>query len=249
MSDDRAFATDTSSSATETILRGLREAPVLRTGLVLTFVLAAVGALGRVVVPVLIQQAIDRGIVGRDDVRVDLVVQLAVVAVAAVLLSGLAFRHAAIRLGERSERALAQLRSRLVDHIHRLSLADHGEEQRGGLVARVTSDIETLAQFFQWAGMAWLRNTTVMLIVSIVMLVYDWLLAIVAFAVAFPLAIVLRWVQRRLVRAHGIARERNGEMLGALAEVVTGAATIRAYGARCRRPPGPRRTHGWWRHR
>ncbi|MEL6892962.1 MAG: ABC transporter ATP-binding protein, partial [Actinomycetota bacterium] len=49
--------------------------------------------------------------------------------------------------------------------------------------------------------------------------------------VALPLVLVLRAVQQRLVRAHGFARERNGEMLGALAEVVSGAATIRAYGA------------------
>ncbi len=38
-------------------------------------------------------------------------------------------------------------------------------------------------------------------------------------------------VQRRLVVAHGEARELNGEMLGAIAEVVSGAASIRAYRA------------------
>ena len=50
-------------SATTAIGRGLEEAPVLRQGLALTWVLAAIGAGGRVVVPILIQQAIDRGIV------------------------------------------------------------------------------------------------------------------------------------------------------------------------------------------
>jgi ATP-binding cassette, subfamily B, bacterial len=30
-------------------------------------------------------------------------------------------------------------------------------------VARVTSDIETLTQFFQWGGLAWLLNGTLML--------------------------------------------------------------------------------------
>ena len=137
----------------------------------------------------------------------------------AVLISGVAFRQASYRLSVRSERALYDFRERLIGHIHRLSLADRGEERRGGLVARVTSDIETLAQFFQWGGMSWMRNSALMLIVSVVMLVYDPLLACVAFAVALPLALVLRAVQRRLVVAHGEARERNGEMLGAIAEV------------------------------
>lgn len=227
----RAFTTDSSSSATATVRRALREVPVLRQGLGFTFALAAIGAAGRVVVPVLIQQAVDRHIVGQDDVNVGAVVQLSLIAVVAVVISGLAFRWAALRLGDRSERALFELRQRLIGHIHHLSLADHGEERRGGLVARVTSDIETLAQFFQWGGMAWLRSSTVVVIVGVVMMIYDVVLASVAFAVALPLVLVLRAVQARLVKAHGIARERNGEMLGSLAEVVSGAPTIRAYGA------------------
>ncbi len=123
------------------------------------------------------------------------------------------------------------LRGRLIGHIHRLSLADHNEERRGALVARVTSDIETLTQFFQWGGMTWLLNGPLMLIVGAVMLAYDWGLALVAFALAAPLAIVLRIVQRHLVAAYEAARERNGEMMAAISEVVGGAETIRAYDA------------------
>lgn len=223
---------ETNDGAVATIKRGLDAAPVLRNGLWFTFLLAAVGSGGRVVVPILIQQAIDRGIDGDgDSVDVALVARLAVFAAIAVVIAGIAFRQASYRLSVRSERALFDLRERLISHIHRLSLADHSEERRGGLVARVTSDIETLAQFFQWGGMSWMRNSALMLIVSIVMLAYDPLLACVAFAVALPLALVLRAVQSKLVVAHGEARERNGEMLGAVAEVVSGAAAIRAYGA------------------
>ena len=234
MSAGFTSSVESSETAITTIRRGLREVPVLRNGLWVTFLLAALGSGGRVVVPILIQQAIDKGIVGvdgEDSVDVALVARLAVIGLVAVLIAGVAFRQAAVRLGVRSERALYDLRERLIGHIHELSLTDHSEERRGGLVARVTSDIETLAQFFQWGGMAWMRNSALMLIVSIVMLAYDPVLAGVAFAVACPLAIVLRAVQRRLVLAHGEARERNGEMLGAIAEVVSGAPTIRAYGA------------------
>ncbi len=225
------FGTGSPDGALATIRRGLDVAPVLRDGLGTTFALATVGSGGRIVVPILIQQAIDKGIVGRDEVRVGLVVQLAVVAVVAVSVAALALRQAQVRLGERSERALYDLRLRLINHISHLSLADHNEERRGGLVARVTSDIETLAQFFQWGGMSWMRSTTVMIIVAGAMLAYDPLLACTAFAISLPLAFVLRSVQQRLVKAHGMARESNGAMLGAIAEVVSGAPTIRAYGA------------------
>ena len=218
-------------SATTAIGRGLEEAPILRQGLALTWVLAAIGAGGRVVVPILIQQAIDRGIVGHDDVRIDFVIGCGLIALAAVAVAAVCQRAAVIRLGVRSEQALNDLRTRLIEHIHRISLADHNEERRGALVARVTSDIETLAEFFRWGGLAWLIDGTLMVIVSAVMLAYNWLLAIVAIAISIPLFMVLRVVQRHLVVAYDISRERNGDMLGSISEVVSGAETIRAYRA------------------
>ena len=188
---------------------------MLRQGLGVTWMFAAVGACGRVVVPILLQQAIDKGIVRDGGVRVGFVGVLALIAAGALIISGIAQRQAIVRLGTRSEQALFHLRTRLIGHIHRLSLADHNEERRGALVARVTSDIETLAQFFSWGGLAWLLNGPLMLLVAGVMLAYDWVLAIVAFAIAAPLAFVLRIVQRHLVHAYEKARERNGEMMSA----------------------------------
>lgn len=218
-------------SAVDAIGRGLQEAPILRQGLGLTWLLAAIGAGGRVVVPVMIQQAIDRGIVGQDEIRVRLVAMFALIALAGLAVAGVAQRAAIVRLGARSEQALYDLRERLIGHIHRLSLADHNDERRGGLVARVTSDIETLTAFFQWGGLAWLLDGTLMIVVAAVMLAYDWRLAVVAFVVALPLAFVLNLVQQRLSRAYDRARARNGEMLAAVSELVTGAETIRAYDA------------------
>ena len=217
-------------SAFRTVGRGLQTAPILRQGLGITWLFAAIGAAGRVVVPLLIQQAIDRGLQD-DEVQFDVIARSGAIAAVAVIMSGICLRQAAMRLGERSERALHDLRVRLIRHIHQLSLADHNDERRGGLVARVTSDIESLAQFFQWGGLAWLIDGTLMLIVAAVMLAINWQLALVAFIVAMPLLFVLRFVQRRLLVAYDQARHSNGLMLGTVAEVVSGAPTIRAYGA------------------
>ena len=140
-------------------------------------------------------------------------------------------RTAVARLGRRSEEALYGLRVRLFEHIHRLSIADHGEERKGALVARVTSDVETLAQFFSWGALAWLLDGTLMLMVAGVMLAYDWVLALVAFVVAAPLA--LRAAQRAAPPRRGLrhGRERNAEVLTQISEVVSGAETLRAYDA------------------
>jgi ATP-binding cassette, subfamily B, bacterial len=217
-------------STVETIGRGVRAAPALRTGVGLTLALAMVGAAGRVVIPILVQQSIDRGL-SPSGVRVGLVSAMAAVALVVIILAAWAQRTAVLRLGRRSEEALYTLRVRLFEHIHRLSIADHSEERKGALVARVTSDVETLAQFFQWGGLAWLLNGTLMLLVAGVMLAYDWVLALVAFAVAMPLVVVLRKVQAHLSRAYDAARGRNADMMTQVSELVSGAETLRAYDA------------------
>lgn len=216
--------------AVETIGRGVEAAPALRIGFGVTLLLAMVGAGGRVVVPIMIQQAIDKGF-EPGNVDVGLVAWLALIGFVAVVIATFAQRTAVSRLGRRSEEALYGLRVRLFNHIHRLSLEDHNDERRGALVARVTSDTETLAQFFQWGGLAWLLDGSLMLVVAAVMLAYNWVLALVAFIVAAPLAIVLRKVQSRLVKAYDNARARNSELLTSASELVAGAETLRVYEA------------------
>lgn len=218
-------------TSVETLSRGVRTAPELRRGLGLTVGLALIGAFGRIVVPVLIQLAVDKGM-RPGDTDVGLVAWLCLGGFAAVVTASMAQRAATRRLGVRAEEALYGLRVRLFDHIHRLSLAEHAEERRGSLVARVTSDIETMTMFFSWGGVSWLLNSTLMVLVAAVMLAYDWVLALVAFAVAAPLAWVLRAVQHRLVRGYERSRERHAAFMAQVGEMITAAATIRAYGAR-----------------
>ena len=217
-------------TAVETIGRGVRAAPALRTGFGVTLALAMMGAGGRVVIPILVQQSIDRGFTPAG-VRVDLITTMALVAFFVIVIATWAQRTAVARLGRRSEEALYALRVRLFEHIHRLSVADHNEERKGALVARVTSDVETLAQFFQWGGLAWLLDGTLMLLVAGVMLAYDWVLAVVAFIVAAPLAFVLQRVQSHLSRAYDAARSRNADVMTHISELVAGAETLRAYDA------------------
>ncbi|MCB1001279.1 MAG: ABC transporter ATP-binding protein [Acidimicrobiales bacterium] len=217
-------------TAVATIGRGVREAPALRSGFGVTLTLAMMGALGRLSMPILVQQSIDRGF--RDgEVRVGTITVLALVGLAAVVVGGICQRTAVKRLGYRSEDALYALRVRLFEHIHRLSIADHNEEKKGALVARVTSDVETLAQFFSWGALAWLLEGTLMLTVAAVMIAYDWVLALVAFVVAAPLAFVLHKVQSRLVKAYEQARVDNAQVLTSISEVISGAETLRSYDA------------------
>jgi putative ABC transport system ATP-binding protein len=208
----------------------MRVAPALSHGLGLTFGFAFIGTGARLVIPILIQQSIDHGL-QPNQVRVSFIAMLGVVGACCVVVSAFSLRVATKRLGSRTEEGLFSLRMKLFDHIHRLSLADHNEEKRGALVSRVTSDIETLTTFFSWGGLSLLLDSSQMIAVASVMLAYDWRLALVAFAVSAPLVLVLRLVQAKLVSAHNISRERNAQLLGVFSEMVSGAETLRAYGA------------------
>jgi putative ABC transport system ATP-binding protein len=214
----------------DTIRAGIAEAPALGKGLALTFLLALFGAAGRVTIPVVMQQAIDNGIVGAE-VRVGYIFRLCAVAATVVIIAAVSQRTAVYRLGSSAEEGLYGLRVRLFDHIHRLSLAAHNDERRGALVARVTSDIETLTRFFAWGGLAWMLNLSLMFVVACVMLAYDWVLAMVAFTVVAPLILVLRLVQKRLMRAYDGVRTNNAGMLSLISETVSGVETLQAYDA------------------
>ena len=226
-----AVANNQERSAVNVISRGLVLSPALRRGLGQTIFLALCGTGTRVAVPVLVQQVIDRGIKqGRVDFS--LVVVLCSTCGFVVLVSAWCLRSAIRRLGIRSEEALYELRVKLFEHIHGLSIAYHNEEKKGALVARVTSDIETLGQFFSWGALAWLLDGTLVTVIALIMLSYDWLLAIVAFVVAAPLVFGFRRVQKRLVRSYDVARNLNSRYFAEAAEFISGAEVLVAYGQR-----------------
>jgi ATP-binding cassette, subfamily B, bacterial len=209
--------------------RGLQASPELRRGAWLTLALALLAGGGRVVTPVLVQQTIDRHVTA-GPARLSEMLGLAGAGVALVLVAAWAARTTNQRLATASERALCGLRVRAFNHIHALSMAHHTEEQRGALVSRVTSDVETLGQFFRWGGLAWIINSALMLAALVTMAVYDWRLTLVAVATVLPLVVVLRSMQRRVVVAWDAVRTRVGESLAAISESIQGAAVIRAYG-------------------
>ena len=88
----------------ETIGKGVRAAPALRIGFFTTLGLAMLGSMGRVVIPILVQQAIDRGLSSKG-IHVDVVITLGLIALGAITVSTIAQRTAVYRLGRQIGRA------------------------------------------------------------------------------------------------------------------------------------------------
>ena len=216
-----------------TLRRGLRMMPEFRRGLPATFALALVATAGRVVVPIAIQQVIDRGLAsGEPDMA--LITWLVVAcAVVVVITAGAVFRMN-VRLFRTTETALAGLRVRAFRHVHDLSVLHQQGERRGSLVSRVTSDVDQLSVFMQWGGVLGLISVGQLVVATVVMSFYSWQLTLLVLACFVPLAFAVRWFAKRLAAAYGVVRERVGDVLGSIAESVVGAPTVRAYGVRAR---------------
>ena len=135
-----------------------------------------------------------------------------------------------LRLVRAAEASLLGLRVRTFEHIHRLSLADHVDQRRGALVSRVTSDVETMAQFTEWGAVAWIVDSVLIVGTVAVMLVYSWQLALVSVLVFLPLLPALRYLQRRQLAAYDEVRTAVGGTLSEVSELVTGAPVVQAYG-------------------
>jgi ATP-binding cassette subfamily B protein len=210
--------------------RSFRVAPALRKGLLLTLLLAAAGTALQIVVPVVLQQVIDDEILGTDAVNPTAVLQKGLLALAAVLVAMVARWLSLRRLVVSSASGLAQLRIRTFDHLHRLSLLELQAERRGALVARVTSDIETIQQFMEWGGMGMILGVAQVTLALAAMFFYRWQLTIVVIVGVVMYTGLIVLFQRVLGRAHDRVRERVSDSLAATGEAISGLSTVRAYG-------------------
>ncbi len=215
--------------AMQTIRRGIELSPELTDGLRGTLAFAVLSTLGRIVVPVAVQQVIDKGVnapAGPDLRFVGVVVTIAAVA---VLVTSLATYKMTYRLFTSAERGLATLRTKAFRHVHDLPLLTQNTERRGALVSRVTSDVDQVSQFLVFGGIISIVSVGQVVVATIVMAIYSWQLTIVVWVCFLPLFLSLRYFQRRLSAAYGIVRQQVGVMLSKVSEPVVGAATVRSY--------------------
>ncbi|ASU83473.1 ABC transporter ATP-binding protein [Nocardiopsis gilva YIM 90087] len=218
-------------SALGTIRRGLELSPEFTRGLRLTLLFAVVATLGKVIVPMAIQQVIDNGL-GAGGGEPDLSFVAATVGLCAVLLlvTMVCSYLMNLRLYRATESGLATLRRKAFRHVHDLSVLTQNSERKGALVSRVTADVDQISTFMQWGGLLLIISTGQLFIATTLMAVYSWKLTLLVWVCFLPLMFGVRWLQKLLSKAYLKVRERTGDMLGAIGETVMGAAVIRAHG-------------------
>jgi ATP-binding cassette subfamily B protein len=223
-------APDEPSSAIAVLRRGVAAMPEIKRGIAVSIAFAVVVAAGRLLIPVAIQQVLNRGVLDEEGYRSTFVLSACALTAVGVLALTFLSRITYLRLIRTAEGALYALRVKVFEHIHRLSVAEQNETKRGVLVSRVTSDIETLARFVNWGAVSWVVNSALVLGTLTVMAIYSWQLALITLAAFVPVVPILRFLQRRQLIAYDKVRVATGDMLAEFSETITGAAAVRSYG-------------------
>ncbi len=147
--------------------------------------------------PALTQRALDVAVPARDE---GMLQRLALLFLLALLLE-FCFDYAQAYLTAwMGQRVMGDLRLQLFSHLQGLSVPYFDRHPVGRLMTRVTSDVETLNELFSSGVVTVFGDLFTILAIVTMMLLTDWRLALVAFAVV-PLMVLAAAVFRRRVRA------------------------------------------------
>ncbi len=213
------------------IRRAIIEAPIIAHRLWVVLLLNLGGTAVQVLIPVIVQQTLDRYVIGSDRVDIGGVASAVAIGLVVVVVGGVMTRAGLVRLVRQASTGLSELRVSVFAHLFRRSVLHVETERRGALVSRVTSDLTTLQDFLEWGGVMFLVNGTQVVVSLVVMAIYEWRLAlIVLVGVAFYAANLL-WSQRVLRRRYDKVRERVADSLAVMGEAINALPAVRAHGA------------------
>ena len=194
--------------------------------LVMAFALVVVGALSQAGGPWLIGRAIDRNILGNDPTGLYGTMAL----LFGVYVTGtLATRGQIRQVGSVGQRVLASMRERIFERLQRLPLRYFDRHPVGDLMSRVTNDVDTLNQLLS-QGITQLLGSLFSLIgIVVAMLILDWRLALVCFAIIPVMLLTNVFFARRARRAFRTTRETVGDVTAGLQEEIIGVREAQAF--------------------
>lgn len=128
------------------------------------------------------------------------------------------------------ERVLLDLRRQLFRHMMRLELGHHERTPTGRSVSRLTSDIEAVNQLVVEGATSLVINGLSLIGVIVILIAYDWQLAIAAFLIFPLLAAGTWWFRVRATVAYRATRERVAVVLTVLQESLSGVRVVQAHG-------------------
>ena len=176
--------------------------------------------------PLVVGRAIDDGIRAGD---FSVLRMWSVLFVAAALGEWITNRQRIAIMAYVGTKVVADIRSQLFRHLHTLSLNFHNNYSVGRLMSRLISDVGVLQDFITWSITGLFRSTFTLLGIVGAMLLLNWRLALVSFAI-IPLMLVLTNYWRTHVReAYRATRQRLSLINGYLNESIGGIRVTKSF--------------------
>ena len=174
----------------------------------------------------LVRDAIDKGIRARNVHHLTVIVVIyLVVAGVGWILQGVLIRG----LAGVGQRMVIGLRRALFDHLTSLSLRYFSQQKAGWIISRLTSDVDAVSDVLSQGMPTLVANLVLLPAAVIALLIADWRLGLVVFAVVPPALILTRWFQRTSHVALVETRNRIAAVTAQIAESVSGMAVVQAF--------------------
>ncbi|MEX5302225.1 ABC transporter ATP-binding protein [Kocuria sabuli] len=126
-------------------------------------------------------------------------------------------------------RVSTALRARVFDHVQALSDRYHSVSRAGDTVQRLVSDVGKLQEVAVTAGLPLLANVLTLVVMCTVMLLLDWLLALVVVAAILAFLLVGRGASARITDASRRTRQGEGALANTAHESLGAIRTVQAY--------------------
>lgn len=208
------------------LMRSIRMAGEFRRQGAWALLLVTISVICTLAGPVLVRHGIDSGIRVGDAGALNFTVVMYLVVVAIAYVIG---RIQYVVLNSAGEGFLRLLRIRVFGQMQRQSMAFFDREKAGVLVARMTADIESMAELVQWGLMQFLSSFLLLFFALFLLLSMSWQLTLISLLV-FPFLIAASVkFQRDSNKAYLEVREKVGANLSALQEGIAGVRVIQAY--------------------
>lgn len=208
------------------LLRTLKMASPFRRTIWFALVCVVTVTLCSLAGPVVIKHGIDAGIRKADEGALNLAV---VMYVCIVIVSYCVGRLQYILINNAGENFLRLLRIKVFAQMQRQSMSFFDREKAGVLVARMTADIESMAEIVQWGLLQFVASAILFVLAVILLFVLSWELTIVALLVMPYIWFATMKFQRDSNKAYLAVRERVGSNLSALQESIAAVRVIQAY--------------------
>lgn len=208
------------------LMRSIRMAGEFRRQALWAMILVTISTICTLAGPVLVRHGIDAGIKAKDERALNFTVVAYLVVTAIAYVVG---RAQYVSLNSAGEGFLRILRVKVFAQLQRQSMAFFDREKAGVLVARMTADIESMAELVQWGLMQFLSAGLLLFLAFFLLLSLSWQLTLITLIV-FPFLIAASVkFQRDSSKAYLEVREKVGANLSALQEGITGVRVIQAY--------------------